>query len=430
MTVALIGFAIVFLLLFIGVPIGFGMLIVGVGGFAYLTDWEPARAMLGQLAYETPLSYGLTVVPLFILMGNFITASKLSNELYRAAYALLGHLRGGLALATLTACAGFSAVCGSSLATAATMSKVAMPSMREFKYADSLATGSVAAGGTLGILIPPSIVLVLYGIMTNNDIGKLFVAGVLPGLLGLGFYMLAVAVSTGLRPELGPPGPKTAWPERLRALAGVWGVALLFVVVIGGIYVGAFTPTEAAGIGAGGAFLFALARRTLDLRGFVQVLLETARMTAAIFTILIGALIFANFVNIAGLPEALIAWVNALGTSPLMVIIAITGIYVVLGCILESMSMLLLTVPIFYPLAIGAGFDPIWFGVLIVVVIEISLITPPIGMNVFVLKSTLPDVPTRTIFRGVIPFIIADILRVTVLIAVPSIALFLPSFMK
>jgi len=430
MTVALTGFALVFLLLFAGVPIGFGMLVVGVAGFAYLTDWDAARAMLGQLAFETPLSYGLTVVPLFILMGNFITASRLSNELYRAAHALLGHLRGGLALATLLACAGFSAVCGSSLATAATMSRVAMPSMRKFRYADSLATGSVAAGGTLGILIPPSIVLVLYGIMTNNDIGKLFVAGVLPGLLGLGLYMVAVLVMTTVRPDFGPPGPRASWRERLNAVAGVWGVALLFVVVIGGIYVGAFTPTEAAGIGAGGAFVFALARRTLTVRDMVCVLLETARMTTAIFVILIGALLFANFVNIAGLPDALIGWVNAMGTSSTAIIVTITIIYIFLGCILESMSMLLLTVPIFYPVAIGAGFDPIWFGVLIVVVIEISLITPPIGMNVFVMKSTLPDVATSTIFRGVVPFIVADLVRVATLIAVPSIALFLPSFMR
>lgn len=430
MTVALVGFAIVFLLLFLRVPIGFGMLVVGAGGFAYLTDWAPARAMVGQIAYETPLSYGLTVLPLFILMGNFITASKLSNDLYRAAYALFGHRRGGLALATLAACAGFSAICGSSLATAATMSKVAMPSMRKFNYADSLATGSVAAGGTLGILIPPSIVLILYGIMTNNDIGRLFVAGILPGMLGLVFYMLAVAVTTSIRPELGPPGPRMPWSERWSALARVWGVVLLFFIVIGGIYIGAFTPTEAAGIGAGSAFVFALARHTMSFRKFVQVLQETARMTASIFTILIGAMVFANFVNVAGLPEALISWVHALGTSPMMVIVAIMGIYVVLGCILESMSMLLLTVPIFYPVAIGAGFDPIWFGVLIVVVIEISLITPPIGMNVFVLKSTLPDVPSATIFRGIVPFIVADTLRLAVLIAFPWITLFLPSFMQ
>jgi tripartite ATP-independent transporter DctM subunit len=430
MTVALIGFAGVFVLLFLGVPISFGMAIAGLAGFGYLVGGKEALAMLGQIAYETSLSYSLTVIPLFVLMGNFISRSQLSTELYRAAFAFLGHLRGGLALATLVACAGFSAVCGSSLATAATMAKVAMPPMRTYRYADSLAAGTVAAGGTLGILIPPSVVLVLYGIMTNNDIGKLFIAGILPGMLGLAFYMLAAWLTARLRPALAPPGERTPWRGRLRALGGVWGTVALFVIVIGGIYFGIFTPTEAAGIGAGGALVFAVARRTLKLADLIDVLVETARMTAMIFAILIGAFIFSNFINVAGLPAALSGWVKGLGAEPLLVMVAILCIYVVLGCILESMSMLLLTVPIFYPIIIAQGFDPIWFGIIVVVVIEISLITPPIGLNVFVLKATLPDIKSGVIFRGVAPFIAADIVRLTALVLLPGTALLLPSFMK
>lgn len=429
MTLSLIGFACVFALLLLGVPIGFGMAAVGLLGFAYVVGLAPALAMLGQIAYETPLSYSLIVIPLFILMGNFITRAGLSRELYDAAYAFIGHLRGGLALTTLTASTGFSAVCGSSLATVATMSKVAMPQMRAYRYADSLATGAIAAGGTLGILIPPSVILVLYGIMTQNDIGKLFIAGIIPGLIGLLFYACAAWAVTARNPAAGPRGERSSWSQRLRALRGVGGIALLFLIVIGGIYLGVFTPTEAAAIGAAGAFVFALARRALGLRDLLSVLLETARMTAMIFVILIGAFLFSNFVNVAGLPGALSSWVSEANIPPLAVMLAILAIYVVLGCALESLSMLLLTVPIFYPIVIGLGFDPIWFGIVVVMVIEISLITPPIGLNVFVLKATLPEVSTGTIFRGVLPFIVADVLRVGLLVLVPSIVLFLPNLM-
>jgi C4-dicarboxylate transporter DctM subunit len=429
MTLSLLGFGAVFALLLLGVPIGFGMAAVGLLGFAYVIGLSPALAMLGQIAYETPVSYSLTVIPLFILMGNFITRAGLSRELYQAAYAFVGHQRGGLALTTLVASTGFSAVCGSSLATVATMSKVAMPQMRAYRYADSLATGAIAAGGTLGILIPPSVILVLYGIMTQNDIGKLFIAGIVPGLIGLLFYAAAAWLVTARRPEAGPRGERSSWPARLRAIRGVGGIALLFAIVIGGIYLGVFTPTEAAAIGAAGAFVFALARRALGLRDLLLVLRETARMTAMIFVILIGAFLFSNFVNVAGLPGALAAWVNEANISPMAVILAMLAIYVVLGCALESLSMLLLTVPIFYPIVIGLGFDPIWFGIVVVMVIEISLITPPIGLNVFVLRATLPDVATGTIFRGVLPFILADVLRVGLLVLLPGLVLFLPNLM-
>ena len=429
MLTALAGFAILFVLLFLGLPIGFGMMLVGLGGFAYLVAWGPALALLGQTAFDTVLTYSLSVVPLFILMGKLITEARLSDELYRACYAFLGRWRGGLAMATVAACGGFSAVCGSSLATAATMAKVAVPSMRQYGYADSLAAGSIAAGGTLGILIPPSVILVLYGIMTENDIGALFVGGILPGLLGVGLYILAVATTTAVNPEAGPPGEDVAWPERLAALSRIWAIMLLFLVVIGGIYLGVFTPTEAAGVGAGGAFLFALARRALTWRILIDVLVDTARTTSMLFIVLIGALMFSNFINVAGFPAALSGWLDAAAWSPFAVLFAIMAIYVVLGCVLESLSMMLLTVPIFYPIVVGLGFDPIWFGILVVVVIEISLITPPIGLNVFVIKAVLPDVPTGQIFRGVIPFILADLVRLAIIIFVPGLVLFLPSLM-
>ncbi len=430
MLTALAGFAILFVLLFLGLPIGFGMMLVGLGGFAYLIAWGPALALLGQTAFDTVLTYSLSVVPLFILMGKLITEARLSDELYRACYAFLGRWRGGLAMATVAACGGFSAVCGSSLATAATMAKVAVPSMRQYGYADSLAAGSIAAGGTLGILIPPSVILVLYGIMTENDIGALFVGGILPGLLGVLLYILAVATTTAVNPEAGPPGEHVAWPERLAALSRIWAIMLLFLVVIGGIYLGVFTPTEAAGVGAGGAFLFALARRALTWRILVDVLVDTARTTSMLFIVLIGALMFSNFINVAGFPAALSGWLDAAAWPPLGVLFAIMAIYVVLGCVLESLSMMLLTVPIFYPIIVGLGFDPIWFGILVVVVIEISLITPPIGLNVFVIKAVLPDVPTGQIFRGVIPFILADLVRLAIIIFVPGLVLFLPSLMS
>ncbi|MCP3686874.1 MAG: TRAP transporter large permease [Gammaproteobacteria bacterium] len=419
------------------VPIAFAMGLVGFVGFGLLTDWGPALAMVTTVTYETGLSYGLSVVPMFVLMGNFVSRAGLSDELYAASNAFLGHRRGGLAMATIVACGGFSAVCGSSLATAATMSKVAMPPMRRYGYADSLATGAIAAGGTLGILIPPSVILVIYGIMTEQDIGKLFIAGILPGLLGIGLYLVAVIATVRLYPDAGPRGERSDWPQRLIALRGVWGVLVLFVLVIGGIYGGVFTPTEAAGIGAFGAFLFALLRGRLSFVNLVDILIDSVRTTAMIFTILIGALVFSNYINIVGMPTILSEWVLSYDLSPMMVVLMILMIYVVLGCVLESLSMILLTVPVFYPLVLGLDFGDImpadqvliWFGIVIVVVTEISLITPPVGLNVFVLKSVLGDVRLATIFKGVTPFWIVDIMRLLLLLFIPSIALYLPSLM-
>ena len=429
MTVAIAGFAVVLTLIFLRLPIGIAMALVGSIGFALLTNTSASWSMIAQTTYSTGLDYTFSTLPLFILMGNFVNRAGFSDELYAASHAFLGHRRGGLATATIFACGGLAAVSGSSLATAATMAKVAMPPMRRFGYADSLAAGAIAAGGTLGIIIPPSVIMVVYGVITETDIGSLFIAGIVPGVLGVIGYSIAIEAWTRINPAVGPPGERTGWPDRLRALARVWGILVLFLLVIGGIYGGAFTATEAAGIGAGGAFLFALARGSLTWPVLAGILAETVVTTTVIFVIVIGALIFANFVNIAGLPAGLGAAVQAFGVTPIVVILAIVVVYLILGCILDSLSMILLTVPTFYPLVVELGYSPIWFGILVTVATEISLITPPIGLNVFVLRAALPEVPTSTIFRGIFPFLYADIVRLLLIVFVPAIALFLPGIM-
>lgn len=426
---ALIGFSVMLLLVMMQVPVAFAMSLVGLVGISMLRSWPSAYAMAGSVVQESGFQYLLSVVPLFILMGNFITQSRLSKELYAAAYAFLGHRKGGLAMSTIVACGGFGAVCGSSLATTATMSKVAYPEMRKLGYSEALASGSIAAGGTLGILIPPSIVMVIYAILTQQSIGKMFAAGILPGILAIVLYLMAVRWTIWRNPAAGPSGKRFSWRERLQAIKEVWGVLVLFAIVMGGIYGGVFTATEAAGIGACGAFVFAWARRRLTWPLLTTVLVESARTTGMLFMVLIGALIFANFINFTSLPADMLDAVKHFDVHPIAVIVAICIIYIVLGCVLESMSMILLTVPVFYPLVQHLGFDLIWFGIIVVVVTEISFITPPVGMNVMVLKSLLPEVSTRTLFAGVMPFVVADILRLAVLIAFPAIALILPRFL-
>ena len=423
---SLIGFAAALALCLIRVPIAIALGLVGFIGFGLLINWDASMAQVAQVTAETGLDYGLSAVPLFVLMGNLVTRAGLSDELYAASNAFLGHRRGGLAYATIIACGGFSTVCGSSVATAATMTSVAMPSMRRFRYRDELAVGSIAAGGTLGILIPPSIVLVIYGLLTQASIGKLFAAGILPGLVAITFYGLAIFVITRIDPDAGPPGERQSWAMRLKALRAVWGVLLLFIVTMGGIYMGVFTPTEAAGIGAIGAFLFAVLRRALNLSDLIDVLADSAYLTATLFFVLIGALLFANFVNTAGMTQQLGAFVLKLELSPYAVIWVIMLIYLILGCVFESISMVLLTVPIFFPLVQNLGFDLIWFGIVVVCVTELSLITPPVGLNIFVVRGMLPDVPTSTIIRGLVPFIAADILRLVVIVHIPWLSLVLP----
>ncbi|WP_109466601.1 TRAP transporter large permease [Albibacillus kandeliae] len=430
MTEALIGLAALLILAFMRIPIAFVMAAIGFIGMAYVNNPIAALYNVGQTTFDAALNYELSVVPLFVLMGNFVARAQLAAQLYNASNAFLGHRKGGLAMATVVACGGFSAICGSSLATAATMSKVAMPSMRRYGYADTLATGSIAAGGTLGILIPPSVLLVIYGILTQQSIGKLFAAGILPGLIGVLFYLFAVRYVTWRRPQDGPAGERMSWPERFRTLSSVWGVLLLFVIVMGGIYGGVFSPTEAAGIGAFGAFVFALVRGALTWKVFIEIMEESVATTAMLFTVLIGALLFANFINLTDFPQALVRIASLFEDTPWMVIVAILVIYILLGCVFESMSMILLTVPIFFPLVDHLGYDPIWFGIVCVVVTEISLITPPVGLNVFVLRGVLPDVTTGTIFKGVTPFWVADIFRLAVIVLVPWVSLWLAGYVS
>jgi len=431
MTVTLVGFAALLLLILLRMPIGLAMGLTGFVGFSYLIDfnWTASLSMVSRLVIDVSQEYGLSVIPLFVLMGNLVTRSGLSHELYRASYAFLGHLRGGLSMATVVACGAFSAICGSSLATAATMAKVSMPPMRKYGYSDALATASIAAGGTLGILIPPSVILVIYGIMTEQSIRELFAAGFLPGLLGIVLYVGAVAWTVWCHPEAGPPGERMSAVERIKAMQGVWGTVILFVIVMGGIYAGVFTPTEAAGVGAGGAFLIAISRRSLDWKTLYEVLAESAHTTASLFVVVIGALIFSNFVNRAGFPDALLGLISGNDLSPMMVMLMILAIYILLGFVFESLSMLLLTVPIFYPVVHSLGFDLVWFGIVVVIVTEISLITPPVGLNVFVLSGVLKDVNTGTIFKGVTPFWVADIIRLMLITLIPAIALILPQWL-
>jgi len=437
MLIALIGFISVLVLACLRMPIAIAMAIVGTIGYSMETSAKASISMAGRLIIDTAQDYGLSVVPLFILMGLFVNKGGLSKELYHVSYVFLGHMRGGLAMATIVACGGFSAICGSSLATAATMSKVAMPEMRKYGYSDELSTASIAAGGTLGILIPPSVILVIYGLLTETSIGKLFIAGIVPGGIGILFYLLAVKFTVLKNPESGPAADRSSWRDRFLAFKGIWAVAVLFILVIGGLY-GlfdfqplnlTFSPTEAAGMGATGAFLIALSRGNLNFSAIKEVLIETAHTTATLFTVLIGAWIFSNFVNLAGLPEGLLALATKWDLGPMSVMMMILLIYIVLGCLFESLSMLLLTVPIFFPLVTSLGFDPIWFGIVVVVVTEISLITPPIGLNVFVLKGVVGDVSTGTIFKGVTPFWIVDIFRLALIVFVPWLVLFLPNSM-
>jgi C4-dicarboxylate transporter, DctM subunit len=428
----LIGLAAMLVIAFLRVPIALAMGIIGIVGYAYMRDWNftTAFAVAQTKIYETGRNYTLSVVPLFILMGNFVTRAGMSQELFRAAYAFVGHLRGGLAMATILACAGFGAICGSSIATTATMAKVAYPSMKRFGYSDRLATGAIASGGTLGIMIPPSTIMVIYGIFTETNIGKLFAAGVLPGILGAALLCIAVRYVTWRDPKAGPPGERVSWSERWGALKGVWAVAFLFLFVMGGIYGGLFTATEGAGMGAFGAMVFALWRRALTWSTLYAALVESARTSAMLFMILIGALIFADFINITSMPADLKGFVTRFELSPIMVVAAICVIYVLLGTAMEELSMVLLTLPVFFPVIVHLGYDPVWFGVLIVVVVEIGLISPPVGMNLFVLKTLLPNVPTTTVFHGVMPFMMADCVRFAILIAFPIISLWLPSLMR
>jgi len=430
LTVGVIGICVLLVLLFSRMPIGFVMALVGFAGFAYLTSFDAGFGVLRTVAYSTFADYNLSVIPLFILMGSFCFFAGLSKDLYDAVHSWLGQLRGGLAMATVGACAGFAAISGSSLATAATMGTVALPEMRRYKYDDRLATGAVAAGGTIGILIPPSVILILYGIITEQSIGKLFLAGFIPGVLEAVFYIITIYILCKINPLLGPPGPKTSLLVKITALKGTWIVLALFILVIGGIYLGVFSPTEAAGVGAFGAFLFGLARRRLGWKALKNSLGDTGKTTAMIFIILLGAMVLGYFLAVSRIPFVLADIVGALPVNRYVILVLILVVYILLGCVMDSMAIMLLITPIFFPLVVSLGFNPIWFGILITRMTEIGLITPPVGLNVFVIQGVAKDVPMQTIFRGIVPFLIADLCEVALLIAVPQLSLFLPGFMK
>ncbi len=430
MSAALLGFAAVFVLALLRIPLAFAMGCVGVVGLGLLRGWAPTLAGAAQVVYDTGFAYTLSVVPLFILMGNFVARAGLAGELFRAAFVFVGHRRGGLAQATVLASAGFGAICGSSIATAATMSKVAYPPMKQLGYADYLSTGVIAAGGTLGIMIPPSTIMVIYGIVTETNIGRLFAAGVLPGLLCAALLMAGVAWVLQRDPAAGPAGERSPWPVRWAALRGIWGVLLLVALVLGGIYGGVFTATEGAGIGASGAFFFALARRALTWTVLAQVLVESARTTAMLFTILIAATMFSNFVNFTSMPMDLKDGIARLGLPPLALIGAMMLVYVVLGTIMEELTMVLLTLPVFFPVVTALGFDPVWFGVLIVLVVQVGLISPPVGMNMFVMNALLEDVALAQIFRGSAIFCVPLVIGLVLVLLFPGLALWLPGLMQ
>ena len=430
MTSTLLAFVILFALLFGGVPIGFAMARVGVVGFAGIVGWSPAMSMVSQITLDNVMNYNYSVLPLFVLMGGLFAHSRMAEELFKASYAFYGHKRGGLAMSTIVACGGFSAVSGSSLACAAAMTKVSVPIMRRYGYAPGFAAGTVAAGSTLDILIPPSITMVVYSIVTDVNLGKLMIAGFLPGLLTIACYIAAIWVVTAIWPHLGPAGERTAWPERWRSLREVWAIALLFGVALGGIYLGVFTPTEAAGIGAFGTFVLALVRGRLTVRGVLDLMIETACTTSMIFFVVIGALLFANYVTVSGGAEALNKWIVSLQLGPTAFIVAMLGIYLILGCVLDASAMTVLTVPIFFPIVTQMGIDPIWFGIFVVIVVGIGMIHPPLGMLLFVVRALIPDLKVGAVFMGVLPFLAADAVRITLLIAFPSIVMVLPNMMK
>lgn len=430
MTEAVIGFVAVFFLAFLRVPLAVAMALVGIAGLGLMRGWTPAFSGVSQVIFETGFAYVLSVIPLFVLMGNLVARAGMARELFRAANSMVGHLRGGLAMATVLACGGFGAICGSSIATAATMSRVAFPEMKAHGYSDELSTGVIASGGTLGILIPPSTIMVIYGIITETNIGKLFVAGIVPGIVAVTLLCAAAWLYTLKKPEAGPPARRFTWRERLSALRGIWGVLVLFALVIGGIYGGVFTATEGAGVGAAGAFLFALFRGSLTPRVLLDILLESARTTAMLFTILIAAMVFTSFVNFTTMPGDLKTFVLQFAPTPILVVVAMMAIYVILGTFMEELTMVLLTIPVFFPIVTGLGFDPVWFGILIVTIVEIGLISPPVGMNLFVIKALVPQVGLGSLYRGVWPFVAADVLRLAILIAFPALSLWLPSFMK
>ena len=428
----LVSFPVLLILIFLRIPIGLAMLICGLGGtYLVFGSVNPILSKLKGETYSTFSSYSLSIIPLFLLMGQFAGLGGMSQALFRAANAWLGHRRGGVAMAAVGACAGFGAICGSSLATAATMAQVALPELRRYGYSGGLATGTLAAGGTLGILIPPSVVLVIYAILAEQNIAKLFLAAFVPGVLAAIGYMTAIAIYVRLFPDTAGDSPRQPYAERFRALVDVWPVLTVFLLVVGGIYFGWFTPTEGAAVGAAGTGLIALVNGGLTRKTFVESILSTASATAMIFFIVLGAAMFNSFLALSQLPNQAAAFISGQGFNPWLVLVCILLLYLALGCVMDSLSMVLLTVPIFFPIvtALDYGLAPeefaIWFGILVLIVVEVGLITPPVGMNLFVINSMAKDTPILATYRGVTPFVISDVVRTAILVLFPAISLFM-----
>ncbi len=430
------SFPVLLILIFLRLPIALAMMLIGFGG-SYLVIGTPAMTMnqLKTLTYGTFSNYSFSIIPLFLLMGQFATISGMSASLFKAAETFLGHRKGGVAMSAVGACAGFGAICGSSLATAATMGQVALPELRRYGYPGSLATGALAAGGTLGILIPPSVILVIYAILTEQNIEKLFVAALIPGILAAIGYMLAITVWMRFAPNDASTRPRVAWAKRMRALASVWPVILIFVAVVGGIYFGIFTPTEAAAVGAAGTGLVALLSGKLNVDGLRNAVLSTASSTAMIFLIILGAGLYNNFLALTQLPQMASIWVGEQGFSPWLVLVVVLLMYLIFGCIMDSLSMILLTVPIIFPIMVvlDFGMSPddfgLWFGILVLIVVEVGLITPPVGLNLFIINRMAEDTPIKETYRGVLLFVVTDLLRVVILTLFPAITLALVWFL-
>ena len=426
-TIGLIGIIALFILIFFRMPIGFLMAVIGVLGFGTIVSTEASLNLLAKDFINIFSSYDLTVIPLFVLMGQVAFHSGISTRLFDAAYKCIGHLPGGLAIATVGACTAFSAVCGSTNATAATMAAATLPEMKRYNYDPKLATGVVAAGGSLGILIPPSVIFIVYGILTEQSIGKLFIAGIVPGLILMVFFIVAILIWATINPKLGPAGPRVNMKEKLTSLFGVFETMIIFLLVLGGLFFGFFTPTEAGAIGAFGTLIVALLRRSLTWKGFIASLFETTRTTCMIMVIVAGATVFGHFLAVSRIPYDIATWVTSFTLPTMVIVLFIVFIYVIGGMFVDSLALIMLTVPIFYPVILTLGLDPIWFGVLVAMVTQIGVLSPPVGISVYVVSGVARNVPIDIIFRGVVPYIIAIVIGVLLIIAFPQIALFLPN---
>jgi C4-dicarboxylate transporter DctM subunit len=429
-TIGLIGIVVLVLIFLLGMPVGFAMAFIGLAGFCYLVSPEAGLSILARDVFSNLSSYSLTVIPMFVFMGSIAFAAGMSRRLYDAGYTMFGQMRGGLAMATIAACAGFAAMCGSTNATAAAMGRVSLPEMKRYNYDDSLATGSVAAAGSLGILIPPSTIFIIYGILTGESIGKLFIAGVLPGILLATLFIAVVSLLCLRNPTLAPAGAPTSWKEKIAGLTGIVEMLVLFLLVIGGLFLGWFSPTQAGAAGAAGALLIGLVRRQLNWQGFLFAVKDALRITCMVMVIVTGAIIFGHFMAVAKIPLVLADWVGGLPIPTVAIMGLIVLMYLIGGCFMDALALITLTIPIIFPVVLALGFDPIWFGVIIVLVTEMGVITPPVGVNVYVIKGIAEDVPLETIFKGIFPFLAALIVAVAILIAFPQIATFLPGFAR